>query len=490
MSVCSFGFLALCVAVVIVSQLAPGKLLRQLILAAASAVFLFSYVPNARSWALFAAGLAGTYVALAAVRASRRGGVAAVAIGLTLIVYLYAKRYDFFATWVPVPMDWDLSLHPVELVGLSYMLLKAIHLFVDEWQGQLAPFTLWSYLNYQLSFFTLTAGPIQRYNDFRRGWQEIDLRPRDSREALLSWCRLLAGMIKMSVLGAWALAAFQRAAAPDGPHSLSDALICFYVYPVYLYLNFSGYTDVMLGAAGLLGFNLPENFNRPYLARNVLDFWDRWHISVTHWIRDYVFMTSYKLAASRYPSAARYWSYALLFLALFLAGVWHGMTDRFVLFGALNGLGVAVTRAYGDALRAALGSTRVKAYLRNRTVRWIATLITLHYVGFCFLFFSLSLQQVRTLLRTLPPEVLSLPASLGGWRAVDAAPLVIGACAMVALWKAEAIGSVLGRLAARTRQHAGLMYSILCAETAIVVLVLYFDWAFQQEPPPVLYMAF
>jgi alginate O-acetyltransferase complex protein AlgI len=490
MSVCSLGFLALCVAVVIVSQLVPGKRLRQPLLAAASAVFLFSYVPNVRSWALFAAGLAGTYVALVSVRVSRRRGVAAAATGLTLLVYLYAKRYDFFATWVPVPMDWDLSLHPVELVGLSYILFKVIHLFVDECQGQLAPFNLWSYVNYQLSFFTLTAGPIQRYNDFWRDWQEIDVRPRDSRESLLLWCRLLAGMIKMSVLGVWALAAFERAAPPDGPHSLSDALVCFYVYPVYLYLNFSGYTDVMLGAAGLLGFQLPENFNRPYLARNVLDFWDRWHISVTHWIRDYVFMTSYKLAASRFPSAARYWSYALLFLALLLAGVWHGTTESFVLFGALNGLGVAVTRAYGDGLRAALGSAGLKAYLRNRTIRWIATLVTLHYVGFCFLFFSLDLRHVRTLLRTVPLELLSVPASLGGWRAVHAAPLLIGVCALVALWKADAIGWALARLAARTRQHTGLMYSILCAQTSIVVLVLYFDWAFQQEPPPVLYMAF
>ena len=92
--------------------------------------------------------------------------VVAAAIGLALLVYLYPKRYDFLSTWVPVPIDWDLDVHPIELVGLSYMLFKLIHMLVDEWQGRLAAFNLWSYLNYQLSFFTLTAGPIQRYNDF------------------------------------------------------------------------------------------------------------------------------------------------------------------------------------------------------------------------------------------------------------------------------------------------------------------------------------
>jgi hypothetical protein len=179
-----------------------------------------------------------------------------------------------------------------------------------------------------------------------------------------------------------------------------------------------------------------------------------------------------------------------LFLALLLAGVWHGTTENYVLFGAFNGLGVAVTRIYGDALRAALGGAGLKTYLRNRAIRWIATLITLHYVGFCFLFFSLSVPQVRTLLGTLSRELLNGSASLSGWHATDAAPLVIGGLALVALWKADAIGSWLGRLTTRTRQRPRLMSALLCAQTAVVVLVLYFDWAFQQETPPVLYMKF
>jgi len=492
MAVCSLGFLSLCIATVIVFYLAPRTVLRQVALATANATFLFTQVPNRRSWAIFAAVLALTYVALACVRVFRRGGVVVAAVGLALLVFLYVKRYEFFATWVPVPMDWDLALHPVELVGLSYMLFKLIHMFVDEWQGQLAPFNLWSYLNYQLSFFTLTAGPIQRYNDFLQGWNEVELRPRASREALLLWIRILTGMIKISVLGSWALAAFRPAAPPLGPNSLVDVLICFYAYPAYLYFNFSGYTDVMIGAGGLLGFRLPENFNRPYLARNVLDFWDRWHISVTHWIRDYVFMTGYKAAASRYPREARYWSYGLLFLALFLAGVWHGTTEAYVLFGVLNGLGAAATRAYGDALRATLGGAGLRAYLQNKTVHWIAVIGTLHYVGFCFLFFSMDIRGVEVFFATVSRELVNLPASLGSaaWRSLDLAPLVVAALALAALWKADAIADGLGRIARGVTHRPALMYSILCTQTAIVVLVLYFDWAFQQEPPPVLYMSF
>jgi alginate O-acetyltransferase complex protein AlgI len=492
MSVCSLTFLALCLAVVVPFHVVSSKLLRQIILSAASATFLISQIPNPRSWIYFAAVLAGTYMALVLVRAFRRGAVVAAMIGLVLLVFLYVKRYDFFATWVPVPMEWNLALHPIELVGLSYMFFKLIHMFVDEWQGQLARFNWWSYLNYQLSFFTLTAGPIQRYNDFARSWDEMDRPGREPREALVLWIRILTGMLKISLPGAWALEAFQRATEPPGPATLGQVLVCFYAYPAYLYFNFSGYTDVMIGAGGLLGFKLPENFNHPYLARNVLDFWDRWHISVTHWIRDYVFMTSYKVAATHFPSAARYSSYVLLFAALFLAGVWHGTTEQFVLFGALNGLGAAATRAYGDVLRARLGGPGLKAYLQNRTIRWIAILVTLHYVGFCFLFFSMNPHDVERLLMTAAGELTKFPASLGGstWRAIDAWPLAVAALAGAALWKADAIGAALGRLGSAIGRRPALLYSILCTETAIVVLVLFFDWAFQQEPPPVLYMSF
>ncbi|HSZ59620.1 MAG TPA: MBOAT family O-acyltransferase, partial [Tepidisphaeraceae bacterium] len=254
----------------------------------------------------------------------------------------------------------------------------------------------------------------------------------------------------------------------------------------------AGYTDVMIGIGGLLGFKLPENFNRPFLARNVLDFWDRWHISVTHWIRDYIFMTSYKSAATHFPRAARYWSYFLLFVALFLAGVWHGTTSGFVIFGALNGLGAAAVRAYGDLLRGQLGGAGLKVYLQNRTIRWIAVLATLHYVCFCMLFFALTPHEVQVLLASAWHELVALPVTLGTstWRALDAVPFVVAGLALVALWKAETIGAALARLAAGISARPALLYSILCTQTAIVVLVLYFDWAFQQEPPPVLYMSF
>jgi alginate O-acetyltransferase complex protein AlgI len=492
MLVCSLAFLLLCIAVVAVVHFVRGKRLRQILLAVANASFLLTFVPDRRSAVYFAVVLAGTYISLLLVRSLRRGAVLTAAIVLIVLVFLYFKRFKFFASWVPVPFEWDLVQNPVELVGLSYMLFKLVHMLVDEWQGQLAPFNLWSYLNYQLAFFTLTAGPIQRYNDFQKSWEEMSSLPTEFRESALLWCRILMGMLKIGVLGAWAQSIFVDAAKPREYRDLTNIMEQFYVYPLYLYLNFSGYTDAMIGAGGLLGFKVPENFNHPYLARNVLDFWDRWHISVTHWIRDYVFMSSYKAAATSFPRAARYWGYALLFVALFLAGVWHGTTEGFVMFGVLNGVGAAVTRIYGDALRGILGRKGLHAYLQNRLIRWIAVLVTLHFMCLSLLFFSSGYDRAMLLVTTAWDELIKLPASLAGhaWGSRETLILVVAAVLLAVLWKFDALCSLVAGLFSGVARRPALLCTVLCAMTAVVVAVCFFDWAFQQNPPPVRYMAF
>ena len=407
------------------------------------------------------------------------------------MLYLYLKRFTLFADFIPVPREWDRRLYPVELVGLSYMVFKFIHMLVDEWQGQLAPFNLWTYLNYQLSFFTLTAGPIQRYNVFLQYWEGMDLQPTDTRESLRYCIRLVTGLLKIGVLGAFAYSLFRAASYTQKTVTFAEAATCYYAYPVYLYFNFSGYTDMMLGAGGLLGFRLPENFNRPWLARNVLDFWDRWHITLSHWIRDYVFMSSYKAAATKFPQGARYWSYGLLFFALFVAGIWHGTTDGFVVFAVLNGVGAALTRAYGDVLRSAPGRQRWNAYLKSPVVRLVAIVVTLHYVFLSQLFFSSNLHSALKILSSAGREILRLPANFShySWQG-PAMAITIAALLLAALWKADAAGTVVDRLNLRFGQNTRYLAAILFIQCTLVAGMFFVDWVVEQEPPPVLYMAF
>ena len=202
-------------------------------------------------------------------------------------------------------------------------------------------------------------------------------------------------------------------------------------------------------------------------------------------------MTSYKAAATSFPRAALS-AYALLFMALFLAGVWHGTAENFVVFGALNGIGAVATRMYGDGLRALLGRKGLHAYLQNRLIRWIAVLITLHFMCFSLLFFSTFYDQAMLFLTTAWSELIKLPAAVDfrGWWPRAALGLVVAVVLLTVLWKFDAIRSLVAGCSAGVARRPGLLCTLLCAMTFLAVAFLFFDWSFQQIPPPVHYMAF
>ncbi len=304
-------------------------------------------------------------------------------------------------------------------------------------------------------------------------------------------------MIKMRVVAPLVLAVWNQAHNPmsaSDPNRAWSLLLGFYTYPVQLYLNFSGYTDVAIGSATLLGFRLPENFNRPYLARNVLDFWNRWHMSLTHWIRDYIFMASYKAAATNYPRWARSWSYGLIFVALFVTGIWHGTTSGFAVFGILNGIGAAVNRAYADVLKSAIGRTGVERYLKNRVIRCLAILATFHYVCFCHLAFSSRFETSAWDAFTDAVHQLFETA-----QAIASSPET--AVCLAAIVTASLLAAGFGKAVSRGDGIAAKMTAWLTRSTqgvpafiGVYILVLTFifclDWTLKLEPPPVVYMRF
>ena len=389
MSFFSFYFLIFVAVLILVSYRCVTTRCRRLVLSLANLVFVLTYIPSLNSGLALAAFVLVSYGFLIAIRRWPGLPLPTLGIVLALLGLMLVKRYEFLRPLLPG--SW--LNHGLELIGISYMVFKWIQMAVDLRQVQLAPVTLYGYVNFQLGFFSLVAGPIQRYNDFQRFWQERPLPFGNPRDALLAWSRILTGLFKLGVFGAllFMVCEYGRGTIVPGAttgQAILGFLCMFYGYPVYIYLNFSGYCDVVIGAARLLGMVQQENFDRPYRARDMVDFWNRWHISLTFWIRDYVFMTSYKWVAEHWPRAAQAAGYFLLFVALFLAGVWHGPSLNFVVFGLLHGLGIAISRAYGDSLRKTLGHLKYKQYLANRWIHAVAILLTLHYVSFCFLFFT------------------------------------------------------------------------------------------------------
>ena len=149
----------------------------------------------------------------------------------------------------------------------------------------------------------------------------------------------------------------------------------------------------MIASASLVGIRLPENFNHPYLARNPIDFWTRWHMSLTNWIRDYVFTPTYKKGVENNIMSPQRWSYVCFFIALFLAGVWHGSTWNFVIFGFLHGCGVSVAKMWEQHIIRKRGRAGMKSYMKSLPVHAISVIGTFNFVCFTLLFFPTNLAE-------------------------------------------------------------------------------------------------
>jgi D-alanyl-lipoteichoic acid acyltransferase DltB (MBOAT superfamily) len=149
----------------------------------------------------------------------------------------------------------------------------------------------------------------------------------------------------------------------------------------YLYFSFAGYTDVVRGIGGLLGLDLPENFDRPYAAANFLDFWSRWHISLSDWFKLYVFNPAVKemIAASGRPALVPYLGAAGYFITFFLMGLWHGVSVRFVLYGLCLGAGVSTNKLYQTMMLRRLGRQRMVALTRRPDYATIAQALAVSF---------------------------------------------------------------------------------------------------------------
>jgi D-alanyl-lipoteichoic acid acyltransferase DltB (MBOAT superfamily) len=390
----------------------PGAQARRGVLTLASAAFLWSSVPNGPTWiGLAVVLLSGWWVGRRLLQ--RPNGALLTGYLVALVAaFVVLKQYDVLHYLLPP----SILHHPIAIVGLSYMLFRQIHFLVDVHQEQISEFSVASYLNYQLNFLTLLSGPIQRYQDFHAYWNDPRPVALDAHAIQSALQRIMLGIIKISLVAAKCLALCNAAGALlDGAiagkfpmtrlFAVREFGTIFYLYPAYVYFNFSGYCDIAIGCGRLLGMTIPENFDRPYLSRNMIDFWTRQHMTLSFWIRDYLFTPMYKEMAGRWPSRAASSAFLCYFVAMFLAGVWHGATSNFVVFGLLHGLGVSVTKVWEITLVRRLGRPGYRKYLQRPWVRRFAIVATLHFVAFAFLFFTPNLQrtwiQIRSVVRVI-----------------------------------------------------------------------------------------
>lgn len=274
-----------------------------------------------------------------------------IAVALNLAVLGFFKYYGFFLASLAellagAGLERDLPFLAIILpVGISFFTFQGISYVVDVYRGEVdaskSPLDIFLYISF---FPQLVAGPIVRAADFL---PQLRGEPRLSRGMIaLGVVLILSGLFKKMVIASYlADELVDMAFFAPSDHAAPDLILALYGYAAQIYCDFSGYSDIAIGVAALLGYRFKWNFDQPYRAASLKEFWRRWHISLSTWLRDYLYKPLGGSRGSRLATCRN------LFLTMILGGVWHGAAWTFVLWGALHGLALAIERLARNALR-------------------------------------------------------------------------------------------------------------------------------------------
>lgn len=408
MQLTSLSYQLLLVVSVVAYWALPARLRPTLLLLTSLSFYAAPYWPHA----VLILGLAGLVYAVGqALRRQRRPWLLVVALGGCVAVLAYYK----YARWLLGTLadgaavigaaGLQASLAVVERrlavdlrvpLGISFFTFEFIHYLTDVYKGRVsaapgaladalaeaqpgvvigqpaAPPGLRRFLLFTLFFPTLLAGPIKRYQQFTA--QEPSLSPRLPQEDLAAglW-RILLGLSKKILIADTLATVAVRLQQPDQVTPLG-LWLGMYAYAGQIYADFSGYSDLAIGTARLYGYRVPENFDWPYLATSLQDFWRRWHISLSSWIRDYLFIP---LGGSRVSSAR---AAVNLLGVMALCGLWHGAAWHFVVWGLWHGVGLGL----GQVARRLRPLPSSPGPVR----RGVYAALTFHYVCFGWVLFA------------------------------------------------------------------------------------------------------
>lgn len=368
------------ISVTVVYWLLP-KGRRTVFLLAASGIFVFYHVPVHVVMLL----AVGTLVYWAGRFLAGRRLITALSVVAAVSFLAYYKYQGLAADLLNkleaiLPGLPDFAAPPLVIpLGISFFTFKIIHYLVDSYRGTRPDGSYSSFLLYIFFFPILPSGPIERWPDFQA--QNKD-------QAGFQWAypaeggrRIITGLFKKLVIADTA-AVFAGQIHSAGLSSFAYWVIA-YAYTVQIYFDFAGYSDIAIGSARLFGYRIMENFNNPYLKRNLSLFWKNWHMSLTGWFRDYVFIP---LGGSRVPFGRVVFN---TLVVMGLTGLWHGAALHFIAWGLYHGAGLIILRLYGRFIYPGLPRSW-------RDSLWMAatsTLLTFHFVVIGWVFFAADFGQ-------------------------------------------------------------------------------------------------
>lgn len=313
-----------------------------------------------------------------------------VSVVANLGLLVYFKYTNFFFNTI-----YDIFLP----VGISFFTFQSLSYTIDVYRRNIH--ALKNPLDYAfyVSFFPqLVAGPIVRAKDFIPQIRQ----PLFVSQAMFGQgvFFIISGLFKKAVISDYISVNFvERIFDNPGLYSGIENLLGIYGYALQIYCDFSGYSDMAIGIALLLGFHFPMNFNSPYKSFSVTDFWHRWHISLSSWLRDYLYIS---LGGNR---KGRFRTYLNLIITMLLGGLWHGASWNFIVWGGLHGVALAVNKFY----RTVTGKAR--DWEPHGFRKLIGVIITFHFVCFAWIFFrnstfEASMTMINQVFRSFTPQLL------------------------------------------------------------------------------------
>ncbi len=309
-----------------------------------------------------------------------------------IVLFIYLRNYGVWGFVLPE----SLLATMLSTIGLSFLTFKVIHVMIEARSGTLRDFEFWTFLNFCLNFTTFMMGPIQRYEDYRQQWYGERLAiPLEFESHLNAVLRILLGLIKAYVLADFIQNDFLSGFRFEDA-TLGSLLVNAYAFYFFIYLNFSGYCDVAIGTGCLMGIRPPENFNLPFLSRNISDFWLRQHRSLTLWLTDYVFSPLFKRLLTSGPFVGRPLAAmnVSMMVTMIICGIWHGTTIGFLLFGIVHGLYLVIYRTWDAFATWYFGKRRLKQLRKTWFWQLCGIFLTFNATALAFIFFRIDSQQL------------------------------------------------------------------------------------------------
>ncbi len=281
-------------------------------------------------------------------------------------------------------------------LGISYLTFRSVGIIIELRDGVIKDFTLWEFLRFLLFMPTFSSGPIDRFKRFNENYQTTPEKKElmdmlEESVKFIMW-GFLYKFILAHALGETLLPPLKNLALQNGRPVNLYTLAVMYTFGLELFFDFAGYSMFALAISNLMGIRSPINFNRPFLSRDLKEFWNRWHMSLSFWFRDFVFMrmvmvmTRKKLFKNRNVTSS-----VAYILNMLIMGFWHGVTWYYIAYGLFHGLGLVINDAWLRKKKS-LNKERKKAgkapLPENRWIQLFGMVVTFHVVMFSFLIFS------------------------------------------------------------------------------------------------------